>query len=63
MVIFFQTWLKPQIVVIFQDQALWAKMAILNVVATGKFSSDNAIAEYGCNIWGIEPSWEALPEP
>ena len=38
-------------------------MAILNVVATGKFSSDNAIAEYGCNIWGIEPSWEALPKP
>ena len=63
MVIFFQTWLKPQIVVIFQDQALWAKMAILNVAATGKFSSDRTIAEYGREIWGIEPSWEALPEP
>ena len=47
----------------FQDQALWAKMAILNVAATGKFSSDRTIAEYGREIWGIEPSWEALPEP
>merc|ERR1740123_2989409 len=47
----------------YMDQALWAKMAILNVAATGKFSSDRTIAEYGREIWGIEPSWEALPEP
>ena len=47
----------------FQDQALWAKMAILNVAASGKFSSDRTIAEYGREIWGIEPSWESLPEP
>ena len=38
-------------------------MAILNVAATGKFSSDCTIAEYGRKILGIEPSWEALPEP
>merc|ERR1712183_653015 len=30
----------------YMDQALWAKMAILNVAATGKFSSDRTIAEY-----------------
>ena len=47
----------------FQDQALWVKMVILNVAATGKFSSDRTIAEYGREIWGIEPSWDALPEP
>merc|ERR1719291_488058 len=47
----------------YMDQALWAKMAILNVAATGKFSSDRTIAEYGREIWGIEPSWDALPEP
>merc|ERR1711899_300713 len=47
----------------YMDQALWAKMAILNVAASGKFSSDRTIAEYGREIWGIEPSWESLPEP
>merc|ERR1719447_2333888 len=47
----------------YMDQAKWAKKAILNVAASGKFSSDRTIAEYGREIWGIEPSWEALPEP
>merc|ERR1711874_694458 len=45
------------------DQGWWAKKAILNVAASGKFSSDRTIAEYGREIWGIEPSWEAMPEP
>ena len=49
--------------IFFQDQALWAKMAILNVAAMSKFSSDRIIAEYCREIWGIEPSWEALPKP
>merc|ERR1719495_2626992 len=47
----------------YMDQGKWAKMAILNVAASGKFSSDRTIAEYGREIWGIEPSWDALPEP
>merc|ERR1712150_415341 len=47
----------------YRDQGKWAKMAILNVAASGKFSSDRTIAEYGREIWGIEPSFEALPEP
>jgi len=47
----------------YMDQTKWAKMAILNVAASGKFSSDRTIAEYGREIWGIEPSWEAMPEP
>lgn len=33
----------------------WAKMAILNVARTGKFSSDRTIEEYAKEIWGIKP--------
>ena len=46
-----------------QNQDLWAKMAIMNVASSGKFSSDRTIAEYGREIWGVEPSWEKLPDP
>ena len=38
-------------------------MAIMNIASSGKFSSDRTIAEYGREIWGIEPSWNALPDP
>ena len=48
---------------VFQDTAKWAKMAILNIATSGKFSSDRTIAEYGREIWGVEPSWEKLPDP
>jgi starch phosphorylase len=33
----------------------WAKRAILNVAASGKFSSDRSIAEYATEIWGTRP--------
>ena len=33
----------------------WAVMAILNVAASGKFSSDRAIAEYAAHIWKAKP--------
>ena len=55
-----ETWLKFSP---FQDTAKWAKMAILNIATSGKFSSDRTIAEYGREIWGVEPSWEKLPDP
>ena len=48
---------------IFQKWELWAKMAIINVASSGKFSSDRTIAEYGREIWGVEPNYEALPDP
>merc|ERR1711899_445663 len=41
----------------------WAKMAVLNVASSGKFSSDRTIAEYGREIWGVDPSFETLPDP
>lgn len=47
----------------YTNQALWAKMAIHNIASSGKFSSDRTIAEYGRDIWGIEPSFEKFPAP
>jgi starch phosphorylase len=32
-----------------------ARKAILNVAASGKFSSDRTIAEYADQIWGVQP--------
>jgi glycogen phosphorylase len=33
----------------------WARMAILNVASSGKFSSDRTIHEYAMEIWKAEP--------
>ena len=33
----------------------WAYKAILNVAASGRFSSDRTIREYATKIWGVEP--------
>ncbi|HKD38338.1 MAG TPA: glycogen/starch/alpha-glucan phosphorylase, partial [Pirellulales bacterium] len=33
----------------------WARMAILNVASSGRFSSDCTIAEYAAEIWNAEP--------
>ena len=38
----------------FQDPALWARKAILNVARMGKFSSDRSITEYAREIWGLD---------
>lgn len=39
----------------FIDQDQWARMSILNVARSGKFSSDRAIAEYCEEIWNVKP--------
>lgn len=41
----------------------WSKKCLLNIAASGKFSSDRTIAEYAKDIWGVEPSSQILPAP
>ncbi|GAL20525.1 glycogen phosphorylase [Vibrio maritimus] len=38
----------------YQDQAGWAKKAILNTALVGKFTSDRSIRDYVNNIWKLE---------
>src|SRR5262249_880987 len=40
---------------LYTDPNGWARKAILNVAASGKFSSDRTIAEYATGIWGVKP--------
>ena len=41
----------------------WTRKCILNIAASGKFSSDRTIAQYAREIWGVEPSLQPLPHP
>jgi glycogen phosphorylase len=40
---------------LYANQDAWARKAILNVAASGKFSSDRTIAEYAKQIWDAKP--------
>jgi starch phosphorylase len=40
---------------LYGDRGAWARMAILNVASSGKFSSDRSIAEYASEIWKVTP--------
>lgn len=48
---------------LFNDPIEWTKKCILNIAASGKFSSDRTIAQYAREIWGVEPSLQPLPNP
>ena len=39
---------------LYSDPNAWTRKAILNVAASGKFSSDRTIAEYAAAIWKVE---------
>ena len=46
-----------------QNQDLWLRKSLMNIAASGKFSSDRTIAQYAREIWGIEPNLDKLPAP
>lgn len=44
---------RSRIASAYQDEAWWAKAAILNVASSGKFTSDRTITEYVNDIWHL----------
>ena len=40
---------------LYTDQEAWSCKAVLNIAASGTFSSDRTIAEYAKEIWGAQP--------
>jgi glycogen phosphorylase len=43
-----------QLCKLYADSAGWSRTAILNVAASGRFSSDRTIAEYAADIWNVK---------
>ena len=39
---------------LYTDQEGWSRKTILNIAASGPFSSDRTIAEYAKEIWRVE---------
>jgi len=40
---------------LYADREAWARTAIWNIAASGRFSSDRTIAQYAADIWKAEP--------
>ena len=40
---------------LYTDPHAWARKAVLNVAASGLFSSDRTINEYAHDIWQVQP--------
>ena len=48
-------WAQEAAGALYANPSEWARKAILNVASSGRFSSDRTIAEYGREIWKVEP--------
>jgi starch phosphorylase len=44
-----------ELVALHREPEGWARKVLLNVAASGKFSSDRTVAEYARDIWGVKP--------
>jgi len=42
-----------RLLAVYADRPTWARKSILNVAASGRFSSDRTIAEYASQIWNV----------
>ena len=47
----------------YQNEDAWTRMALLNIAASGKFSSDRTITQYAREIWNVEPCYDKMPAP
>lgn len=43
---------------VYADRRRWAKMSLINVAKSGRFSADRSINEYAENIWGLKTTRE-----
>ncbi|CAF2485329.1 unnamed protein product [Rotaria sp. Silwood2] len=61
----YESYIKSQdrVSELFKDPIAWTKKSILNIAASGKFSSDRTIAEYARDIWNVQPALHPLPNP
>eukprot|EP00127_Corallochytrium_limacisporum_P000249 Clim_evm17s8 gene=Clim_evmTU17s8 len=46
---------QEQVSELYRDPKAWTRKALLNIAASGKFSSDRTIKEYAQDIWGVKP--------
>lgn len=54
---------QGQVDKLFSNPMEWAQKALLNIAASGKFSSDRTIEQYAREIWNVEPTSGKLPAP
>ena len=47
----------------YSDPLRWARMCVMNISASGKFSSDRTIEEYARDIWDVTPNYDGIPSP